>query len=462
MMARVAASAGALGVAAAYVAHSVAYAAEKPAGHPLGGQSEGGCPARPEARAAMLLAAKQSKMKAEGCPMRGAPDGAKKSPVYNVYSQEINPENQMPVNANNFPAEGQSSCISVIREHSTIPKGGTEGTWTFPSPQMFYNALKRKSKDEDVTEDDMEHVVSVHNSMNQQTWQAVAAWEERFHSHQSTSPSLLRFLGRPHDLSPKARLFSLLGYETPFDRHDWVVDRGGTNVRYIIDFYWLENGGGNTAMPPAMTPSAKTRTIAIDVRPALDSFGAAWDIVRHAVLGLDLSRTVANKQPLLALKGATLQEESIVDTIREQIETKCGAQKRRFSGLSKRASEVRVDLILYRYIYLMRIRLTLGLAPPTNGYHPSRSQPKAEHVEAAQSLSLCMGRAFCPDDAEKFVERAQAGDGDGANEAFDGMMGCLRRFELYAEQVQAARAAVEERDAAKQAAEATAATKARA
>jgi cytochrome c heme-lyase len=418
-------SAGALGVAAAYVAHGFASAAEKPAGHPLGGQSEGGCPARPEARAAMLLAAKKGKMKAAGCPMHAAPDSAKKSPVYNVYSQEINPENQMPVNANNFPAEGQSRSISVIREHSTIPKGGTEGTWTFPSPQMFYNALKRKGKDEDVTEEDMEHVVSVHNSMNQQTWQAVAAWEERFHCDTCASPALSRFRGRPHDLSPKARLYALLGYEKPFDRHDWVLDRCGTNVRYIIDFYWLENGGGNTAMPPSVTPSAETRTIAIDVRPALDSFGAAWDIVRHAVLGLDLSRTVANKQPLLALKGATPEEVSIVDTIRERIETNCGAQQRRLAGLSKRASEV-------------------------------------EHVEAAQSLSLCMGRTFCPLDAEKFVERAQAGDGDGANAAFDGMMGCLRRFELYAEQVQAACAAVEERDAAKQAAEAAAAAAAKA
>ena len=26
-------------------------------------------------------------------------------------------------------------------------------------------------------------------------------------------------------------------YTPPFDRHDWVVDRCGTEVRYIIDFY---------------------------------------------------------------------------------------------------------------------------------------------------------------------------------------------------------------------------------
>jgi hypothetical protein len=29
----------------------------------------------------------------------------------------------------------------------------------------------------------------------------------------------------------------VLRYTAPFDRHDWVVDRCGTRVRYIIDFY---------------------------------------------------------------------------------------------------------------------------------------------------------------------------------------------------------------------------------
>jgi hypothetical protein len=37
--------------------------------------------------------------------------------------------------------------------------------------------------------------------------------------------------GRPQDYSPKARLLNLLGYRLPFDRHDWVVDRCGQEVR---------------------------------------------------------------------------------------------------------------------------------------------------------------------------------------------------------------------------------------
>lgn len=39
--------------------------------------------------------------------------------------------------------------------------------------------------------------------------------------------------GRPQDYSPKARLLNLLGYKLPFDRHDWIVDRCGQEVRLV-------------------------------------------------------------------------------------------------------------------------------------------------------------------------------------------------------------------------------------
>ena len=34
-------------------------------------------------------------------------------------------------------------------------QGGTEDTWSYPSPQMFYNALMRKNKGDDVQESDV-------------------------------------------------------------------------------------------------------------------------------------------------------------------------------------------------------------------------------------------------------------------------------------------------------------------
>lgn len=58
----------------------------------------------------------------------------------------------------------------------------------------------------------------------------VQRWEA-LHARQCGEPRLKRFQGRPNDLSPKARLLNLLGYKLPFDRHDWVVDRCGRDVR---------------------------------------------------------------------------------------------------------------------------------------------------------------------------------------------------------------------------------------
>ena len=82
---------------------------------------------------------------------------------YNVYNQPIDPTNQMPVTPNQQPWPGQSKLLSTDRVTSAIPTaGGTQ--WVFPSPQMFYNALMRKGKGADVTEDDMGTVVAVHNS----------------------------------------------------------------------------------------------------------------------------------------------------------------------------------------------------------------------------------------------------------------------------------------------------------
>jgi len=48
---------------------------------------------------------------------------------------------------------------------------------------------------------------------------------------------LFRFEGRDGDYSPKARLLNYLGINLPFDRHDWTVDRCGTEQKYIIDYY---------------------------------------------------------------------------------------------------------------------------------------------------------------------------------------------------------------------------------
>ena len=103
----------------------------------------------------------------DGCSASGTlTNGAEpqnERPQYNVYNSRIDPRNNMPFAANQLPWPGQRKELSIARAVSTIPKAGTDGTWVFPSPQMFYNALMRKGKGDDVTEDDMDSVISVHN-----------------------------------------------------------------------------------------------------------------------------------------------------------------------------------------------------------------------------------------------------------------------------------------------------------
>jgi len=132
--------------------------------------------------------------------------------VYNVYAQPIDPTNMMPAVANQKPAPGQRVALPTERVKSNIPKGGTEETWLYPSPQMFWNALVRKNKAEGVEEGDMPVVVSIHNEMNERTWKQLMQWEGRHAGeHLDGEPSLRRFMGKPYELSPKARIKSWLG-----------------------------------------------------------------------------------------------------------------------------------------------------------------------------------------------------------------------------------------------------------
>lgn len=144
-----------------------------------------------------------------------------------MYAQpiDINPTNQMPANPNQQPAPGQEEPLSTDRVASGIPKGGTAETWTYPSPQMFWNALVRKGKAEGAKEEDMAVVVAIHNNMNENTWRQVLEWERLHHSDDEghgqqgeegatpppPPPRLSRFVGRPDELSPKAWIKSVFG-----------------------------------------------------------------------------------------------------------------------------------------------------------------------------------------------------------------------------------------------------------
>jgi cytochrome c heme-lyase len=220
---------------------------------------------------------------------------------YNVYSEPIDPKNNMPATANQELAPGQRIKLSTERVKSSIPKAGTEdGTWVYPSPQMFWNAMVRKNKVEGALEEDMENVIAVHNSMNETTWAQIMAWEAL---HPPKGPGreakLSRFTGKPDTLSPKAKLRQFLGMPIPFDRHDWIIDRGGVEVRYIIDYYHDETNVDNDSKPQDKGDFRAVKSIFVDVRPALDSVDAVLDRMVKMPFTSTFQETAYKPVPLL-------------------------------------------------------------------------------------------------------------------------------------------------------------------
>ncbi|KAI8964707.1 cytochrome c and c1 heme-lyase [Daldinia sp. FL1419] len=176
----------------------------------------------------------------------------------------------------NHPSLGTSREISTIprsskpldaettRPANTEQETGadaTSGNWVYPSERMFFEAMKRKGHDPRAA--DMRAVVPIHNAVNERAWAEIKAWEEPYVRGSSCGgPRLHSFSGLSTQMSPRARINTLLGYQAPFDRHDWVVDRCGKEIEYIIDFYAGRNSN---------TSDGKL-SFYLDVRPKLNSW----------------------------------------------------------------------------------------------------------------------------------------------------------------------------------------------
>jgi cytochrome c heme-lyase len=153
------------------------------------------------------------------------------------YSK-YNPLNYMFSDLSQDRAENQTVALPTEREPSTIPKGNGEGNWEYPSPQQMYNALLRKGyTDTDATA--VESMVSVHNFLNEGAWAEIVEWERRFgqgfkkgwemcrrgeegamadawkSEEEVPQPKLLRFMGRPKEMTPKAAMIQVMGWIYP-------------------------------------------------------------------------------------------------------------------------------------------------------------------------------------------------------------------------------------------------------
>jgi cytochrome c heme-lyase len=240
-----------------------------------------------------------------GCPvMHQDGENRKNMPIYrsecpaaagDVQGAAIDQRNMMPP-PNQLPAPDQPFPLPIERQWSTIPKPGAkeEETWQYPSQQMFWNAMLRKGwrwNESDIKQEDMANIIRIHNANNEQAWREILKWEA-LHCKECMSPKLVSFKGNAKKFSPRARFRQLLGYGLPFDRHDWIVDRCGKPVHYIIDYY--DNG--------PVDPRTSEFTF-LDVRPAVDSLTNVWDRMtvaymrlKYDYLGLEPKRPVQQQQ----------------------------------------------------------------------------------------------------------------------------------------------------------------------
>jgi len=214
---------------------------------------------------------------AGGCPVQHRPNNPTNAAAAaiecpanygTIQSAPVVAENAMPP-PNQLPAPDQPFPLPTDRVKSNIPKAGTDSEcWEYPSQQMFWNAMLRKGwrwKEEAIQPEDMSHIIRIHNANNEQAWQEILKWEV-LHIKSCDCPKLKSFKGNATKYSPRARIRSWMGYQLPFDRHDWIVDRCGKDVHYVIDYYDVGPVDPHTA-----------KFSHLDVRPAVDSFSNVWD-----------------------------------------------------------------------------------------------------------------------------------------------------------------------------------------
>lgn len=179
----------------------------------------------------------------------------------------LNERNMMPMDLED---DKGGISLSNEREESSIPRQNNDNSqdkWQYPSQRMFYNALQRKGKG--VEKEGIEGMLMIHNAINEKVWEELCDLEGILNPS-PCKPSLVKFQGKPNQLSPTAFFHSKIrGGHPPFDRHDWIIDRCGKGKRrYVIDYY----GGSTFDSDPA--------TFSVHIRPAIDDFGSLLDRIK--------------------------------------------------------------------------------------------------------------------------------------------------------------------------------------
>ena len=212
--------------------------------------------------------------------------------------------------ANPVASPNMSTTSPPSNSETETGADSTTGNWIYPSEHQFFTAVLRKnslptsSPDPSSLASTVPSIIPIHNAVNERAWALIKEWEGDS-SASCGGPKLLSFRGlgagpdeepgllgglvgyaRLFDprtcLSPRARVRALGGYQAPFDRHDWVVERcGGEKVEYVIDFYQGKGKGNEGSAGGGLN-------FYLDVRPKLNSW-EGWRMRGARLMGFEES-----------------------------------------------------------------------------------------------------------------------------------------------------------------------------
>jgi cytochrome c heme-lyase len=212
--------------------------------------------------------------------------------------------------ANPVASPNTSTIFPPSNSETETGADSATGNWIYPSEYQFFTAVLRKnslptsSPDPSSLASTVPSIIPIHNAVNERAWTLIKQWEGNS-SASCGGPKLLSFRGlgagpdeepglwgglvgyaRLFDprtcLSPRARVRALGGYQAPFDRHDWVVERcRGEKVEYVIDFYQGKSKGNEGS-------AAGGLNFYLDVRPKLNSW-EGWRMRGARFMGFEES-----------------------------------------------------------------------------------------------------------------------------------------------------------------------------
>lgn len=197
-----------------------------------------GCPMHQKSATALVPSTHRNSPQTSdsACPYSPTDVSTTSPPKSSSVFSKLNPLNYMFNDLSQDRAPNQTVTLPTSRDPSTIPKASGTETWEYPSPQQMYNALLRKGYD-DTDPTAVESMVAVHNFLNEGAWAEVTEWERRFagglargwqmcrrgeagsmagvsigaNVDEVPQPRLLKFRGRPQEMTPKAAMVQVLG-----------------------------------------------------------------------------------------------------------------------------------------------------------------------------------------------------------------------------------------------------------